>query len=128
MMSAMSTALAAAEASTRLKAALAIGSHPDPGLLYTLVTRCAIEPDFYVRDMLTWALTRFPAEATLPTCSARKGRLERLNQKHDDLQQKHTVRRARHGILVRAQVHAVAACSPGLYDFPPEFPVFGRGS
>jgi HEAT repeat protein len=59
-------ALAAGDESTRLKAALAIGSNPDPGLLDTLVERCAIEPDFYVRDMLTWALTRLPAHITVP--------------------------------------------------------------
>jgi HEAT repeat protein len=59
-------ALAAPDASTRLKAALAIGSNPEPGLVDTLVARCAIESDFYVRDMLTWALTRLPSEITLP--------------------------------------------------------------
>jgi HEAT repeat protein len=60
------TALAADDESTRLKAALAAGSNADPGLLDVLVARCAIEPDFFVRDMLTWALTRFPREATVP--------------------------------------------------------------
>lgn len=30
------------------------------------MARYAIEPDFYVRDMLTWALTRLPLEAVLP--------------------------------------------------------------
>ena len=59
-------ALAAGDESTRLKAALAIGSNPEPGLVETLVARCAIEPDFYVRDMLTWALTRLPSEITVP--------------------------------------------------------------
>ncbi len=59
-------ALAATNASTRLKAALAIGTSPAPGLVDTLIARCAIEPDFYVRDMLTWALTRYPPETTLP--------------------------------------------------------------
>ncbi|MBE0547756.1 MAG: HEAT repeat domain-containing protein [Rubrivivax sp.] len=59
-------ALIAENGSTRLKAALAIGSDPDPGLVDTVVARCAIEPDFYVRDMLTWALTRFPNEITVP--------------------------------------------------------------
>jgi HEAT repeat protein len=58
-------ALAAADESLRLKAALAIGSYPDPGLLETLVARCAIEPNFYVRDMLTWALTRLPPQLTV---------------------------------------------------------------
>jgi len=59
-------ALAGADESTRLKAALAIGSNPEPGLIDTLITRCAIEPSFYVRDILTWALTRLPLEITVP--------------------------------------------------------------
>ncbi len=59
-------ALVAEDASTRLQAALAIGFRPDPSLMDTLIARCAIEPDFYVRDMLTWALTRFPSEMTVP--------------------------------------------------------------
>jgi HEAT repeat protein len=59
-------ALTDGDESTRLKAALAIGSSPEPGLLDTLVARCAIEPDFYVRDMLTWALTRLPPEIVVP--------------------------------------------------------------
>ncbi|MFJ2304644.1 HEAT repeat domain-containing protein [Streptomyces sp. NPDC087787] len=59
-------ALSAADSSVRLQAALAVGSNPDPGFLETLVERCAVEPNFYVRDMLTWALTRLPPEITLP--------------------------------------------------------------
>lgn len=60
-------ALGAGDSSTRLQAALTIGTRPDgPGLVEALVARCAIEPDFYVRDMLTWALTRFPAGDTVP--------------------------------------------------------------
>jgi HEAT repeat protein len=59
-------ALSAEDSSVRLRAALAVGSNPDPGLLDTLVERCAVEPDFFVRDMLSWALTRLPPEITLP--------------------------------------------------------------
>lgn len=59
-------ALAAGDESTRLRAVLAAGSNPEPGLVNTLVARCAIEPNFYVRDMLTWALTRFPPEIVVP--------------------------------------------------------------
>ena len=59
-------ALTAAAASTRLRAALAIGSTPDPQWVDILIARCAIEPDFYVRDMLTWALTRISVELTAP--------------------------------------------------------------
>lgn len=53
-------------ASVRLRAALAIGSAPRPGLVGALVERCAVEPEFSVRDMLTWALTRHPVSLTLP--------------------------------------------------------------
>lgn len=66
-------ALAADDKSTRLMAALAIGSNPEPGCLDTLVARCAIEPDFYVRDMLTWALTRLPPQITVPKLLAELG-------------------------------------------------------
>lgn len=31
-----------------------------------LLSRCAVEPDFFVRDMLTWALIRFPSDITVP--------------------------------------------------------------
>lgn len=59
-------ALASSDSSARLQAALAAGTHPDPDYIEVLVRRCAIEPDFYVRDMMTWALTRHPAELTVP--------------------------------------------------------------
>ena len=59
-------ALAAPDASVRLQAALAAGTHPDPARVGLLVARCAVEPDFFVRDMLTWALTRHPADLTVP--------------------------------------------------------------
>ncbi|WP_240192461.1 HEAT repeat domain-containing protein [Glycomyces sp. YM15] len=62
----LTEALAAGASSTRLKAALTIGTDADPAVLEALVARCAIEPDFYVRDMLTWALTRLPADLTVP--------------------------------------------------------------
>ncbi|WP_238015835.1 HEAT repeat domain-containing protein [Dactylosporangium sp. AC04546] len=63
-------ALAAGSSSARLQAALAIGTHPEPGFVDVLVARCAIEPDFFVRDMLTWALTRLPPDVTLPKLRA----------------------------------------------------------
>ncbi|MGY0490030.1 HEAT repeat domain-containing protein [Streptomyces sp. WG-D5] len=52
--------------SVRLRAALAVGSAPDPRYVDKLVERCAVEPEFFVRDMLTWALTRHPVSGTLP--------------------------------------------------------------
>ncbi|WP_103335105.1 HEAT repeat domain-containing protein [Amycolatopsis sp. CA-126428] len=75
-------ALGAANPSTRLQAALAAGTRADPGLAEALVTRCAAEPDFFVRDMLTWALTRLPAELTVPRLVAelRSGRAQARSQ------------------------------------------------
>lgn len=52
--------------SVRLRAALAVGTTPDPRFVDKLVERCAVEPEFFVRDMLTWALTRHPVSMTLP--------------------------------------------------------------
>lgn len=63
---ALSAALEHPESSMRLRAALAAGTEPDPSVLDQLVQRCAIEPDFFVRDMLTWALTRHSPAVTLP--------------------------------------------------------------
>ncbi|WP_327174189.1 HEAT repeat domain-containing protein [Streptomyces sp. NBC_01335] len=50
----------------RLRAALAIGTTPGPCFVGKLVERCAVEPEFFVRDMLTWALVRHPVDLTLP--------------------------------------------------------------
>ncbi|NEW72892.1 HEAT repeat domain-containing protein [Streptomyces rhizosphaericus] len=52
--------------SVRLQAALAVGTTPDPAFIGKLMERCAIEPEFYVREMLTWALTRHAVSMTLP--------------------------------------------------------------
>ncbi|AOZ03816.1 hypothetical protein BKK81_19805 [Cupriavidus sp. USMAHM13] len=63
---ALATALEHADASRRLAAALGAGTAPDPGQITLLVERCGVEPDFFVRDMLTWALTRHARDLTLP--------------------------------------------------------------
>ena len=52
----LAQALSLDEPSVRQKAALIAGSSPQPDFVPLLVERCAIEPDFFVRDMLTWAL------------------------------------------------------------------------
>ncbi|WP_328374946.1 HEAT repeat domain-containing protein [Micromonospora zamorensis] len=59
-------ALENADPSVRLRAALAVGTAPDPLFVDTLVERCAIEPEFSVREMLTWALIRHPTALTVP--------------------------------------------------------------
>lgn len=52
--------------SVRLKAALAAGTHPHPSLLEPLVRRLGVEPDFFVRENLSWALVRQPKADVLP--------------------------------------------------------------
>ncbi|MEV6307635.1 HEAT repeat domain-containing protein [Streptomyces sp. NPDC051840] len=59
-------ALGADDASVRLRAAMTAGTAPDPSYIGTLVERCAVEPDFQVRELLTWALTRHAPSATVP--------------------------------------------------------------
>ena len=44
--------------SVRLKAALAAGTYPEAEYIEILVTQCSHEPDFFVRDTLSWALMR----------------------------------------------------------------------
>jgi HEAT repeat protein len=50
----------------RLRAALQAGIRADPRDADRLIERCRTEQDFFVRDMLTWALTRLPSESTVP--------------------------------------------------------------
>ncbi|MGC2999484.1 HEAT repeat domain-containing protein [Streptomyces sp. G35A] len=52
--------------SVRLRAALTAGTAPDPRFVDRLVERCAVEPEFHVREMLTWALTRHSSSRTVP--------------------------------------------------------------
>ena len=61
-MTTLTDALADPRSSARLQAVMAAGTPPDPADLEVLVAQCAVEPDFFVRDMLTWALTRHPAD------------------------------------------------------------------
>lgn len=58
-------ALGVPMSSVRLRAALLAGSAPAAAYIDALVTRCAVEPDFFVRDMLTWALVQHDREAVI---------------------------------------------------------------
>lgn len=58
-------ALEAQQVQVRLRAAMALGTWPDPEHLDAVVRRCAVEPDPFVRDALTWVLTRLPADLVL---------------------------------------------------------------
>ena len=57
-MATLKALLESSDKSVRLKAALAAGTYPDPEFIEVLVSQCAHEPDFFVRDTLSWALLR----------------------------------------------------------------------
>lgn len=59
-------ALGGSDSSVRLRAALHIGTYPHDGYVVALVERSGHEDDFFVRDMLTWALTRHRSDIVLP--------------------------------------------------------------
>ncbi|OZF35551.1 hypothetical protein CH294_13185 [Rhodococcus sp. 14-2483-1-1] len=65
-MNSVNGALHHSNPSARLRAALDLGTTPDLQFLDALLQRCAVEPDFQVREMLTWALIRLPASSTVP--------------------------------------------------------------
>lgn len=58
-------ALWGSNASARLQAALTAGTRPDESYIEVLVERCEVETNFFVRDMLTWALTRHDPALTV---------------------------------------------------------------
>ncbi|HIY65883.1 MAG TPA: HEAT repeat domain-containing protein [Candidatus Agrococcus pullicola] len=72
---ALRASLDAPTSSSRLQAAMAAGTNPHPEFIDVLIARCAEEPDFFVRDMLTWALIRqdtaTTAERLLPELRSR---------------------------------------------------------
>jgi hypothetical protein len=88
----LETAFADPDPSARLKAVMMAGIHPVASDLEALVARCAVEPDFQVREMLTWALLRLPADLVVgrviaelerPEPQARSQALHTLSKLHD---------------------------------------------
>lgn len=65
VVSRLKSALEAESASTRLQTAMAAGLRPADHYIDPLVERFTIEPDFFVRDMLTWALIQHDRTRTL---------------------------------------------------------------
>lgn len=64
-MATLESMLASADQSVRLKAALAAGTYPQLSFVETLISQCRHEPDFFVRDTLSWALMRQDREAVM---------------------------------------------------------------
>jgi len=54
----LQTLLDSPDQSVRLKAALAAGTYPEEEYIEILIAQCTHEPDFFVRDTLSWALMR----------------------------------------------------------------------
>lgn len=57
-MATLKALLESPDKSVRLQAALAAGTYPEDAYIDVLVTQCAHESDFFVRDTLSWALMR----------------------------------------------------------------------
>lgn len=57
-MATLKALLESPDKSVRLQAALAAGTYPEDAYIEVLVMQCAHEPDFFVRDTLSWALMR----------------------------------------------------------------------
>ena len=57
-MATLKALLESPDKSVRLQAALAAGTYPEDAYIEVLVKQCAHEPDFFVRDTLSWALMR----------------------------------------------------------------------
>lgn len=57
-MATLKALLESPDKSVRLQAALAAGTYPEDSYIEILVTQCAHESDFFVRDTLSWALMR----------------------------------------------------------------------
>lgn len=57
-MATLKSLLESPDKSVRLKAALAAGTYPETEYIEILVNQCSHEPDFFVRDTLSWALMR----------------------------------------------------------------------
>ena len=64
-MASLESMLASDNQSVRLKAALAAGTYPQLDFVDVLITQCRHEPDFFVRDTLSWALMRQDREAVM---------------------------------------------------------------
>ncbi len=64
-MATLESMLASKDQSVRLKAALAAGTYPQIDFVEVLISQCTHEPDFFVRDTLSWALMRQDREAVM---------------------------------------------------------------
>ncbi len=64
-MATLESMLASIDQSVRLKAALAAGTYPRLEFVDVLISQCTHEPDFFVRDTLSWALMRQDREAVM---------------------------------------------------------------
>lgn len=75
-------ALEDSRSSVRLRAAMVVGTEPEARFVGKLIERCGVEPDFSVREMLTWALTRHEAAVTVPVLvgEVRAGRAQARSQ------------------------------------------------
>jgi HEAT repeat protein len=64
-MATLESMLSSPDQSVRLKGALAAGTYPNPDFIEILIKQCSFEPDFFVRDTLSWALMRHDRDSVV---------------------------------------------------------------
>jgi HEAT repeat protein len=64
-MATLESMLSSPDQSVRLKGALAAGTYPQLAFVELLISQCRHEPDFFVRDTLSWALMRQDRDAVM---------------------------------------------------------------
>ncbi|WIB26974.1 HEAT repeat domain-containing protein [Curtobacterium sp. MCSS17_015] len=94
----------------RLRAVMAAGTTPSVDELDTLVAQCAVEPDLQVREMLTWALVRLPAEVVVPRLLPELERPEAQARS----QALHTLSKIRDGSVYRHVADRLSDVDPGV--------------
>jgi len=109
-MTALTDALADPRPSVRLRAVMTAGTEPTPDDLDVLVERCAVEPDLQVREMLTWALVRLPADIVVPRLVTQLDRQEAQARS----QALHTLSKIRDASVYPAVVELVGDPDPGV--------------
>lgn len=94
----------------RLRAVMAAGTTPSVDDLELLVEQCAVEPDLQVREVLTWALVRLPAEVVVPRLV---GELERPEPQARS-QALHTLSKIRDGSVYPQVAERLSDVDPGV--------------
>ncbi|PZF57732.1 HEAT repeat domain-containing protein [Curtobacterium sp. MCSS17_008] len=109
-MTTLADALTDPRPSARLRAVMAAGTEARPSDLEVLVEQCAVDPDLQVREALTWALVRLPAESVVPRLVDELHRPEAQARS----QALHTLSKIRDGAVYPEVVDRLGDDDPGV--------------